>query len=520
MAVRCAANWAAAVVSLGFLLPVSALWADNVTLRSADGTTAIAGRLLGFDGEFYRLDSGFGILTLDGARLSCDGAGCPDPAAFVAEVTFAGARAMGAVLMPALVEGFAVRNGLSLTRDTDAPGRFTYALRSRREDRVVARFHFKLSDPAEGFADLLTETADVVLSTREILPAEAALARQAGAGDLTAARHARIVGLDALVPLVPVSNRLRGIAMSDLARVLSGDVTDWADLGAPPSPISLHLPAAALGYDAMLSEMADVPRLSANAVRHETTQGVAAAVAADPSALGVGAYSERGNAEALPIVGPCGAVAAASRQSLKTEDYPLTAPLFAYTPARRLPPLARAFLAYASAPAAQPVVRRAGYVDQLPEPVPLDAQGQRLAAAIASAGTDVGLRDLQQMVAALTGLERLTVTFRFEGGASTPDAQSRSNVEFLAEALDRGLYDGRRLMFAGFSDGQGPAATNRRLAGARAEAVRDAVAAAADLRGARPPVLQAAAFGEAMPMACDETAWGRRINRRVEVWVE
>jgi phosphate transport system substrate-binding protein len=27
------------------------------------------------------------------------------------------------------------------------------------------------------------------------------------------------------------------------------------------------------------------------------------------------------------------------------------------------------------------------------------------------------------------------------------------------------------------------------------------------------------AFGEAMPMACDETAWGRQVNRRVEVWV-
>jgi phosphate transport system substrate-binding protein len=27
------------------------------------------------------------------------------------------------------------------------------------------------------------------------------------------------------------------------------------------------------------------------------------------------------------------------------------------------------------------------------------------------------------------------------------------------------------------------------------------------------------AFGEAMPMACDDTAWGRQANRRVEVWV-
>jgi phosphate transport system substrate-binding protein len=27
------------------------------------------------------------------------------------------------------------------------------------------------------------------------------------------------------------------------------------------------------------------------------------------------------------------------------------------------------------------------------------------------------------------------------------------------------------------------------------------------------------AFGEAMPMACDDSAWGRQVNRRVEIWV-
>ena len=31
---------------------------------------------------------------------------------------------------------------------------------------------------------------------------------------------------------------------------------------------------------------------------------------------------------------------------------------------------------------------------------------------------------------------------------------------------------------------------------------------------------QADAFGEAMPMACDDTVWGRGANRRVEVWLD
>lgn len=54
----------------------------------------------------------------------------------------------------------------------------------------------------------------------------------------------------------------------------------------------------------------------------------------------------------------------------------------------------------------------------------------------------------------------------------------------------------------------------------RAQAVRDAVAITARGLDAGRVTLDAIAFGEAMPMACDETAWGRGINRRVEVWID
>ena len=34
------------------------------------------------------------------------------------------------------------------------------------------------------------------------------------------------------------------------------------------------------------------------------------------------------------------------------------------------------------------------------------------------------------------------------------------------------------------------------------------------------PALETEAFGEALPMACDDSDWGRKVNRRVEVWVD
>jgi phosphate transport system substrate-binding protein len=33
-------------------------------------------------------------------------------------------------------------------------------------------------------------------------------------------------------------------------------------------------------------------------------------------------------------------------------------------------------------------------------------------------------------------------------------------------------------------------------------------------------LMSTASFGEALPMACDDTSWGRQVNRRVEVWVQ
>ena len=108
---------------------------------------------------------------------------------------------------------------------------------------------------------------------------------------------------------------------------------------------------------------------------------------------------------------------------------------------------------------------------------------------------------------------------RFEAGSSRLDAQSRANVRELAHALEQGAFDARRLVFVGFSDGDGPAVTNRNIARRRAKAVLQAVKSAAETADLSRVALEVQAFGEAMPMACDDSAWGRQANRRVEVWV-
>lgn len=496
--------------------------AQDVTLTSRDGSVEITGTLLGFDGEFYRVETVYGELTVDGSGVLCDGPGCPNLTAFVAELRLAGAETMGAVLMPALIEAFALRSGLTATRQDEGPARATYLLRDRDSGVLVGRFHIHATNTDEGFADLLANEADIVMSLREVRGPEAARALEAGMGDLRGRGRSRVLALDALVPVVAADNPLSTITTPDLAQAFAGQIDNWQALGGPDAPITLHLRDARSGLgqavvDRLLRPIrADLPP---GVQRHTSNADLAEAVAGDPFGLGLASGAALGRTKPLALSGDCGFALQAGRRNVKTEDYPLTAPLFLYLPARRLPSLARDFLTYLRAPEAQLVIRRAGFVDQTPEEIPVDAQGNRFANAIAQAGEEVGLDELQRMVAVLSPMRRLTTTFRFEQGSTRLDAQSRSNVEQLARAMEAGVYDTRNLLFVGFTDGQGSAGVNREIALRRAEAVRGAVIVAAETANLTRIDLGVEAFGKAMPMACDDSAWGRLVNRRVEVWV-
>ena len=496
--------------------------AQDVTLTSRDGAVEISGNLQGFDGEFYRVDTIYGELTVDGSGVLCEGPGCPNLNAYVAEVSLSGAPTIGRVLMPALIEAFALRQGLELSRQATSDIATTFTLSDPEGGPARGRFHLRLTNTDEGFADLLAGEADMVMSLREVTRNEAIRGREAGMGDLRDARRNRVLALDALVPLVSAGNPVTTITTPQLARVLSGDIADWVELGGADAPIAVHLHDADTGLGQtterqMLTEGA--VGFVADAIRHPNGEALSQAVSQDPFALGIGSRSEKGLTFELALTGDCGFGMQATRRAVKTEDYPLTAPMFIYLPAHRLPKLVREFLVFTREPAAQLVIRRAGFVDQLPEEIEIDAQGDRFANAVLRAGGDVTLADLQRMVQVLRPLKRLTTTFRFEPGSIRLDPQSRSNVDGLARALESGFYDGRQLVFVGFSDGEGSASTNRAIALGRADAVRSAVVKSAETAQLDRLKLDTEAFGEAMPMACDDSEWGRRANRRVEVWM-
>lgn len=122
-------------------------------------------------------------------------------------------------------------------------------------------------------------------------------------------------------------------------------------------------------------------------------------------------------------------------------------------------------------------------------------------------------QELQQLSARNT--ERgMVVTLQdvlFDVGQASLKPGAERTLERVAEVLR--THPERRLLIEGFTDSTGSEATNLELSRQRAEAVQRVLTA----RGVSPDRIDVQPRGEAYPVANNETAAGRQLNRRVEL---
>ncbi len=110
-------------------------------------------------------------------------------------------------------------------------------------------------------------------------------------------------------------------------------------------------------------------------------------------------------------------------------------------------------------------------------------------------------------------LLRLT-KLKFAPGKTQLDPQYFEFLGRVKEALS--LYDDRQISINGHTDNQGDIKENQKLSLARAEAVMDFFIAA----GIDPDRLKAYGYGEVRPIASNEFARGREMNRRIDIVIE
>ena len=485
---------AAAVAAMVWCMPASA---QDVTLVSREGGIVLSGSLQGYDGEFYRISTSYGMLTVEGESVICEGPACPDLIAPRADIRITGASDVGTALLRPLFQAFAGTRGLAYE---DRPGdSFTAVLLDPDTRKVLANISFKPLEPALASAALAEGLADLKLTFQS----------EDGFGS-----HA--LAMDALAAIVAPDNPTPEISTVELASVLSGEVKNWLQIGGPDMPVVLH--ALRPGTDMQQALSARLGAPVAAGVLHPDQRSLAAAVARDPWAIAIIGRANIGAARRIPLTDSCGFPLLPTPLAVKAEDYPLALPVLVLTPKRRLPLMTRDFLDFLRSPAAQDVILAGGFIDRSATRQPMTADGLRLINAIQGAGDDITLADLKRLVNLMDGADRLSLTFRFEDGSSTLDATSRDNLADLAQLIASGQFRNERMVLAGFSDGSGDAPANLALSLERAARVAQELAAVApDLAPVDLPPVEG--FGEALPMACDETAIGRQLNRRVELWL-
>jgi outer membrane protein OmpA-like peptidoglycan-associated protein len=140
-------------------------------------------------------------------------------------------------------------------------------------------------------------------------------------------------------------------------------------------------------------------------------------------------------------------------------------------------------------------------------------------------GTAVGYymdkqaKEMEEVLARQDRLERdgeslrvsLASDVMFESGSARLQPGAADKLAELARVLDR--YPRTRVDVVGHTDDRGTEAVNQPLSERRAAAVADAMVRA----GVEPRRISTRGLGESRPVAGNETATGRAMNRRVEV---
>ncbi len=237
--------------------------------------------------------------------------------------------------------------------------------------------------------------------------------------------------------------------------------------------------------------------LASDARRFESNDRLAAAVSADPHAIGFVGIASVGRARALAIADGESLPMAPQESLIATEDYPLSRRLFLYLKPGEKNPWAQALVRFAQGPRGQAIVTRSGFVAQKIQAVQIAPRPQMPAE----------YRKLAEQA------RRLTVNFRFQEGSALLDNKALLDVQRLLDYLRQNRKLQERTVLVGFGDPKSDAERSVLLSRLRAMAVRRELA-----RGGV-SFREIAGFGDELPVASNDQELGRQKNRRVEVWV-
>ena len=409
-----------------------------------------------------------------------------------ARLCLSGSNTVGQRLAPALAKAWAAQQGWRLVGESSAvldEARLRFATAKGSLDVEVLAH-----GTSTGYESLRSGDCDLWMASRPVRPAEVDGASLIG--PLFERGQEHVIALDGLAVIVHPANPLTALTVQEVRDLFAGRVRDWSQVGGAAGPVVLHARDDRSGtFDTFKTLVLGVAALSPQAARYESTEQLAAAVAADPRAIGFVGLAGTGRARALALSDRGTQPMAPTSLTVATEDYVLARRLFLYSTARPRAE-ARAFLDFAVGPSGQQIVAEVGFVPQdiraLAQPAPEHDEYRGLVA----------------------GARRLSLNFRFGEGAAVLDNKAVEDIERLSRFMADPARAGQELLLIGFAD---RSETTPYMALSLSNDRVDLVAAELRAQGLR--VARQRGLGQIASVASNDTTQGRLRNRRVEVWL-
>jgi phosphate transport system substrate-binding protein len=406
-----------------------------------------------------------------------------------------GSNTIGEKLAPLLLEGFLKQqniNNFTWTRNTPLERVLHYKI-ANKNYAIELQSH----GSSTAFSALKNKTADIGMSSRRITDNEVKQLAET-AGHLNKLGNEHIIGLDGLAIIVNQNNAVKQLSSKTLAKIFSGEINNWSQIGGSTLPIKLYARDQHSGTwdtfkNLVLKKHGE--KLSKQAKRFESSSQLSTLVSQNEGAIGFIGLNYVLHNKAISISASKGTSAIfPTRFTVGTEDYALSRRLYFYTPTSATK-FVKDFAQYALSTQGQQVVSQAGLISQnikLEQVYPLAEAPKQY----------------QQYA---NTAKRLSLNFRFDYATQDLDNKGKRDLLRLVNFMED--HQSRRIVLMGFSDSIGAQLKNNRLSYNRAKSVER------ELTSRGIPVLAVEGMGEALPIANNNTDDGRKRNRRVEVWL-
>ena len=417
------------------------------------------------------------------------------PPAPLAEQTLrlGGSNTIGEQLAPRLAKAFLERQGASgVTVDAKDAKAQRVVVHGTLDGKPI-RVEIVAPGSKIAFECLANDACDVGMSSRPIHADEAEKLK--ALGDMTQPASEHILGQDGVAVIVNRANPVATLAVSDLAKIFTGAITDWSAVGGAAGPIDVVARDTASGtYDVFTSLVTGGAAVKAT-TSFDDSEALSRAVSGDPGAIGFIGLPYVKGAKALGVKAGDALPLYPTVFTVATEDYPLTRRLYLYDADSPKNPLASAFVGFAQSDDGQRLVEESGFVSlavrtEIPA-APIDAP--------------------ERYTKELAGASRLSVDFRFRTGGVELDTKAVRDLDRVVAYLSLPQNRTRQALLVGFAEGG--ESTSEALSRQRAATLANLL----KQRGVAPTLVDG--FGSALPVAPNSTPKGRERNRRGEVWV-